>query len=115
MKFYIILFFASGFALDLYKNVDMDHLELGKSVILGKIISNFLIRYFDDDQIFISIVLASSSKHRRYFHGDLFIKLFDDPVLKKFASNTMYKLDDAIHEHRNAFNLLLVDDSESFS
>lgn len=115
MNFHIILFFASGFALDVYKNVDTDHFELGKSIILGKIISNFLIRYFGEDQIFISIVLASSSKHRRYFHGDLFVNLFGNPVLRKFASNTMYKLDDAIPDHRNAFNLLLVDDSESFS
>lgn len=83
------------------------------SVVLSSIISNFLIKYFGGERIFVSLILSSSRKEQYYFEEDFFNDLFDDPVLKEFAYNVLDKLDETIHTQRNAFNLIIVDDCQT--
>lgn len=86
-----------------------------ESVVLGEIITNYLIKYFSEDQIFVSIILLPSKKDRNNFEEDFFANLFDNPALTEFAHSTLNKLDNTIRGHRNAFNIIIVDGSESLS
>lgn len=87
-----------------------------ETVILGEIITNYLIKYFSDAQIFVSFILAPSQNNQMDgLEEDFFENLFDDPILTKFACNILDKLDMAIHDHRNAFHMILIDDSKSLA
>lgn len=89
--------------------------ESDESVILGEIITNYLIKYCSEDEIFISIIFSPSERDQNNFEDDLFVNLFDDPALTEFAHNALDKLDNTIRDHRNAFNIIFVDSSKSLS
>lgn len=110
-----ICFVWIGFALHMSDNFEVKQSDMDESVILGEIITNFLIKYFSDEKIFISIVLAPSNMNQYNFQGDLFVELFDDPTLTEFAASILDRLDNEVRDHRNAFNLIFVDDSKIFS
>lgn len=118
MKICRILIFCSisiGFATHRHNNFEITQSDTDKSVILGEIITHYLINYFSEEQIFIFIVLVASKIDQRNFFEDLFVNLFDDLEFTGFASSTFDRLDNAIHDHRNAFNLILADNSQSLS
>lgn len=94
---------------------EIEQSQSDESVVLGEIITNYLIKYLSEDQIFVSIILPPSEKDPRNFEDDLFANLFDDPTLTQFAHNTLDELDYTIRGHRNAFNIILIDDSKSLS
>lgn len=99
-----------------HNNFKIEQSVSDESVILGGIITNYLIKYFSDEQIFISFILESSqSNQMNDFEEDFFENLFDDPVLTGFAYNILEKLDNEIHGHRSAFHLILIDNSKSLT
>ncbi|XP_055298675.1 uncharacterized protein LOC129566616, partial [Sitodiplosis mosellana] len=89
--------------------------ESDESVILGEIISNYLIKYLSEDQIFVSIIFTPSERDQTNFENDFFVNLFDDPALTEFDHNVFNKLNDIIGDNRNAFNIILVDGSKRLS
>lgn len=97
------------------KNFEIGQTVTDDSVILGEVITNYLIRYFSEDSVFVSIVLGPSTKCRgdRHFHQDFFNELFDNPKLTEFSHNVLDKMDASALDRRNAFNLILVEDSNS--
>lgn len=103
--------FCASFALNSYNSFDIEPSKSDESVILSGIITNFLIKYFSDEQIFISIIIEPSQKEQN-FQQDLFVNLFDDAALAEFAFSITYALDDMIRSHRNAFNLILIDNTK---
>lgn len=118
MNFFRILFICTisiGVALRSHDNFKIEQSDTDESVILGEIITNYLIKYFSDEQIFVSIVLAPSKTDQSDFQEDLFVNLFDNPQLTEFAASTSDGLDCEVRDRRNAFNLILVDDSKSLS
>lgn len=87
----------------------------GDSFILSEIITNFLLKYFINDPIFISIVISPSLDNQSSFQNDFFGTLFDEPALADFPYNILQKLDNSARDYRNAFNLILVDDQETLT
>lgn len=83
-----------------------------ESVILGEIITNYLVKYFSDDRVFVSIIFAPLKKQRNHFKEDFLLNLFDDPALTKFDHNILDRLDTSTH-YRHSFNIILIDDSKS--
>lgn len=81
-----------------------------ETFILSEVITNYLTKYFSNEQIFLSIVIPPS-ENLQNFESDFFLKLFDN--LPKFEHNILDKLDTSIHQ-RHAFNLIMVDDCETF-
>lgn len=89
--------------------------EMSEQLILAEIITNYLIKYFSDEQTFVSMILAPSEKDQQYFYEDFFKDLFDHPTLTEFPHNIQYHLDNAVRDHRSAFNIIFIDSSESIS
>lgn len=82
------------------------------SFILSEILTNFLLKYFSDEQIFISIIVSPSQVSHSLFQSDFFENLFDEPALSEFPYNILEQLDESVDDHRNAFNLILIDNHE---
>lgn len=115
IKSAITIAFCILFANSYQYELAIDQLKPDESVTLGEILTNFFIKYFSDEEIFMSIILPPSQKVDNHFLSDSFVELFDDPLLTKFAYNTLDKLDNSIRDHRRAFNLILTDDWNSLS
>lgn len=119
MEFKTLLVFISLHALvahALHNKFIIDQPKTDKSVVLGEILTNFLIKYFSDDQIFVSIIFTAAQElelEQKYFLNDLFQNLFDDPILTQFDHNAVEKLDHSIRGKRNSFNLILINVRES--
>lgn len=98
-------------------NFEIKQPTTDESVILGEIITQFLIKYFSEGTTFVSIVLGPSKKCRCqcYFQEDFFNELFDHPLLTEFSHNVLDKIDKSALDKRNAFNLVLVEDCESLA
>lgn len=85
-----------------------------ENVILAKIITNYLTKYFRDDPIFVSIVLEPSNEARKYSIGDLFISLFAcSTTFTEFTYNILSELSNISRGRKHAFNLILIDESKS--
>lgn len=112
LSFFIL---CTGWAMALSRNFRIEQSDTEESVVLGEIITNYLIKYFSEDQIFVSIILTRSEKDQNNFEDDFFANLFDVPAMTEFAHNTLDKLDNTIRDHRNAFNIIIVDGSKSLS
>lgn len=80
------------------------------SKILSEIISNYIDKFFSEDQFFVSIILKSS-KNDHQFEEDFFVQLFNDLNHTEFAHNIIDQLENETYDNMNAFNLILVDDS----
>lgn len=84
-----------------------------ESYILSEIMTNYLLKYFYNDRIFISIVFSPSRNNRNLFQSNFLENLFNEPALTEFQRNILNKLDESTDNHRNAFNLISIDDYES--
>lgn len=107
----LFFIFCASFALNSYNNFDIEQSKSDESVILGEILTNFFIKYISDEQIFIAIILEPLQKEQN-FQQDLFVNLFDNAALTKFAFSISYALDEVIRGHRNAFNLILIENTK---
>lgn len=112
-RIFLLCSISIGFALNSPENFEIEQSDTDESVILGEVITNYLIKYFSGVQMFVTIILGPSKIDQSNFQEDLFVNLFDDPQLAEFTSSTLDKLDNEVRDHRNAFNLILVDDSIS--
>lgn len=112
-RYLLICATSIGFILSSRSYFEIEQSNTDDSVILGEIVTNYLIKYFRDEQIYVSIVLPPSKYDQFNFQEDLFVNLFDSPQLTEFASSTLERLDNTVQDHRNAFNMILIDDSES--
>lgn len=109
-SFDIIIVFA------LYNKFAIDQLDTEKSLILSEIITNYLIKYFGDDKVSISIIFPASQKfEEKYFWDDFFRNLFDDSAFKHFDHNTLHKLDESNRDNRESFHIILIDEHENGS
>ena len=113
LRILLICTISIGFALSSRSHFEIEQSNTDESVILGEIITNYLIKYFSDKQIYVSIVLAPSKFDKFNFQEDFFVNLFDNPQLTEFAFSNLDSLDNTVQDHRNAFNMIFVDDSES--
>lgn len=109
----IAILFCVAFATSSQHSFVIDQSATDESVVLGEILTNYFIKYFSDEQIFISIILPPSKKAKNHFSSDFFVELFDDPALAEFAYSTLDRLDDSIRDHRRSFNLIITDDWNS--
>lgn len=113
LRILLICTISIGFALNSPSHFQIEQLITDESVVLGEIITNYLVKYFSSKQIYVAIVLAPSKYDQFNFQEDLFVNLFDDPQLSEFGSSNLDRLDNTIRKFRNAFNMILIDDSES--
>lgn len=83
-----------------------------KKIILTKIASNYLDKYFDHEQVYFSIMSSSSNIDQKYFQTDLIVNLVKSSKLSNYSHsflNQMDQLEDK-RETKNVFNLIFVDD-----
>lgn len=121
-KIYLTLFCLSctGLAIASLDNFEIEQPESDGSVVLGAILTNYLIKYLSEDEIFVSIIFSTDfhtalDQDQPNFEHDFFVNLFDDPALTEFAHNTLNELDNTIRDHRSSFNIILIDSSKSLS
>lgn len=108
----ILNFFCAASMLCFRSDIALSQPSNDESVIFGKIISNYLHKYFSNTQFFVSIIFPPSKKETRFL-DHFFSNLFNDPITQMFARNVLNKLDNSHHENSPVFNLILVDDSKS--
>lgn len=95
-----------------YNKLSIDQSKTEKSMILSDIVTNYLIKYFDNEKTFVSIIYPASHKiEQKYFWHDFFHYLFDDPTFTRFDHNALHKLDDSIFNKRESFNIILIDEN----
>lgn len=98
----------------LYKSVKTLKVN-NETAVLSEIISNYLLTYFHDEKMSVSIVMSSSSSkiHQSYLHEDLVENLMLNLNASNFSFNVLSNIDQSRLGNRNVFNLLIVDDSIS--
>lgn len=111
---------CAGLAIASLDNFEIEQPDSDGSVVLSVIITNYLLKYLSEDQIFVSIIFSTDfhtafEQDQPNFEHDFFVNLFDDPALTEFAHNTLNDLDNTIRDHRNSFNIILIDSSKSLS
>lgn len=89
--------------------------KANNAVILSEIITNYIVKYFSKEKFFVSMVLKSSKNDQFRFEEEFFDHLFNDLYQAEFAHTVIDRLDNVTYDNRNAFNLILVDDSSILS
>lgn len=112
---YFYSVFCASFALNSYEPFHIELSKSNKKVILSEILTNFLIKYFSDKDIFVTIILEPLHEEQQCFQQDLFVDLFDNPALTEFAYSILDQLDSAIRDHRNAFNLIIIENNNGLT
>lgn len=79
-----------------------------KTVILNEIISNYLLKYFNNEKVFVSIVLSSSNNHQKYLQADLIGKLMMISKVGNFSFNVLNAVDQSRQGNIKVFNLIIV-------
>lgn len=82
------------------------------SVVLCKIITNFLAKYISDKQIFVSIIIPPSKNQHNHLKENVCSHLFYNAGLPAFDYNIVDRLVDNLYT-RHSFNLILTDDYAS--
>lgn len=83
----------------------------GESAIVGKIISNYLERYFNDDKMFVSVIFVRSGNEQIPFRNDFSHNVINSVASAGFAYNIKNKLDNASYDNQNSLNLIIAHDS----
>lgn len=81
--------------------------------ILTEIISNYLYKYFDDANMFLSIISSSLNLDQCHFHEDLSSNLLVHPKLYNFSYTILSGIDQSQRGNKIGFNLMLIDQSAS--
>lgn len=116
--FQIILILLAQYKSDasIWKHkLEIEQSTTDESVVLGEIVTKFLIKYFSEETIFISVVLGPPKRCGFHFQDDFFNELFDNPTLAAFPHDVLDGIDQTALDKRNAFNLLVVEDSKSLA
>lgn len=96
--------------LGLQINSTFDQSNIDEIIIVRRIVTHFLIKYFSDNQIVVSVIISPSEKATNQFRTDLEYNLFGDLVAAGFSLIALDKLDNASRGNRNSFNLIVVGD-----
>lgn len=80
------------------------------SLILCKIISNYLIKYFRKNRTFVSIIVSASENEPNRFRGDFSHNLVDSVATSGFGYNVLDRLHNSTGDNMKAFNLIVVHD-----
>ena len=107
------LFVCTGCAVALPTNFEIQTNESNDTVVLSKIISNYIVRYLSDETVFISLVYASYNENVIRFHEELTTNLCQNANRTDFSYNIGNALIGQRRLRRRAFNIILVDDITS--
>lgn len=91
------------------QNIILNQSETESDVIPHKITTNYIVKYFADEEVYLSIVCSSENKHH-FFKKSLLDNFISDSF-PTFSYNILDKLDTSVHL-RHAFNVILIDDYE---
>lgn len=78
-------------------------------IVLTEIVSNYLYKYFYQQQVYFMIAKRSSNVEQQFFQEDLITKLVTGTKFGYFSYNFLEKVDQENRGNRNAFNILLID------
>lgn len=87
--------------------------EQDKTDIPTEIIGNYLHKYLSGKDVFLSIVLSSSTDAQHSFQQDIVSNLVTHTKLDSFSFNILKRLDRLRRGNTDVFNLILIDGSES--
>lgn len=79
------------------------------SIIPAEITSNYLQKYVNYQEVFLSISFSSQNAKQEYLQEDLFIHLLKSTKLNNFSYNILECIDQSRKENKYALNLILVD------
>lgn len=102
--------FCFAFALAFRNEFITVQSESSQTVILSKIITNLLIKYFGNDQYFISFIIPPMKKRTDYVEEDLLAKFFSGTTLPTFQYNIRKRLHKYILKEKQEFNVILIGD-----
>lgn len=111
-RFYFIIFSISVECEKEFHKVFTIQKNIDQSAILSELIANYLIKYFDDEENFISIIIASSEVDQRYFQHNSLDLLFSQPKIREFSHNILSTIEISNRTERNIFNLIFVEGSK---
>lgn len=86
-----------------------------ETIIPTEIIGNYLHKYLDYNEVYISITLSSSNNEQFSFQQDLVSNLITHTKLDNFSFNILNKLDQSRRGNIHVFNLILIDGSKSLT
>lgn len=92
---------------------DVKTLEMDKTIIPSEIISNYLLKYVNCDEVFLSISFSSRNIEQEYFQEDLLTNLMKQTKLSNFSYNILDRVDPYRKGNKYAFNLIFVDEIKS--
>lgn len=107
------LLVCTGCTLALTTNFEIQADELNDAVILSHIISNYIRQFLSNESIFISLVHVSSNGNLSRFHDELITNLFFHSNLTDFSYTSGKALIDRHRRWRQAFNIILINDTIS--
>lgn len=88
-----------------------DHPVNNESRILADIVTNLLVKYFEDEETYLSIIplLQDENSH---FLDDFIFNLFENVELRDFSHSILDDLDDSLR-YKHVFNLIIIDNNSS--
>lgn len=115
MKFNIILFLnVLCIKCSILKYEISEMAETNETVSIPiEIISNYLLKYLNDENVFLSISAASSNGDQKYVQEILLTNLLKNSMLSNFSYDILSNINRTRQGNRNAFNLIFVDGSDS--
>lgn len=84
-----------------------------KTIILNEIIGNYLLKYFNNEKVFVSIVLSSSNNYQKYLQADLIRKLMMNSKISNFSFNVLNTVDQSRQGNIKVFNLIIAESNIS--
>lgn len=87
--------------------------ETDKTIISAEIISNYFHKYVNSEEVFLSISFTSSTDEQEYFQEDLLKNLVIHAEFDNFSYNILDKVDQLREGNKYAFNLIIIDESNS--
>lgn len=105
-------FVCTGCALALPWNFEILPNESSDVTVLGQIISNYVNKFLDNELIFISFV-HDSKRDLLHFHEEVVTNLFQNSNLTDFSFNIGNTLISRRDIRRKAFNIILIDNTNS--
>lgn len=111
--FYQILFwnvFVHAAHYDLHTNISVNN----ESGILANIVSNLLDKYYESDQIYLSIISSLRQYGEMYFLDDFISILFENHRLKNISFSFLISFDTSL-QFRRVFNIIFISNHSSFT
>lgn len=98
---------------DISLHNNMKTSESDETIIPTEIIGNYLYKYLNYNEMFLSISLTSTTDDRDYFQEDLISNLMVNSKLENCTYNILDGVDPSRRGNMDVFNLVLIDRSAS--